>query len=126
MKKKFIKFVISEPVFKSNCTFLLNCTFTKLNNFRKKHGFEGFEKGGENASVTIDTDKDGVKYFLLWIQDFDWTCNDIGRLAHEITHLVIGIMLSKGIDPSKETEEVLAYLIDFYMRSAAIIIKEKI
>lgn len=118
MKKKFM---VKEPVFKTETLFLCGYSHEEMWEELKKRGVEDFDinyfKYASGTSIFFN----GVPspFRLVWLRHFDKTPECIGTASHEIFHHVIRICDFKGIPiTSKDNaDETGAYLHDFYMRN---------
>ncbi len=79
--------------------------------FKKKFPNEEFSKPWNEDTGGSWTRGDG-KSPIIWIKKY----NDFYTLVHESVHLVTYIMDRKGIPISRENDETMAYLLEFYTR----------
>lgn len=50
---------------------------------------------------------------LIWLPSVPTTFQENGTLAHEIFHLAVSILISRGIPLNEDSEETVAYLIGY-------------
>ncbi len=118
MKKKFI---VQEPVFKTQTLFLCGYSHVEMIKVLKSIGSiteldeEYFSNAG-GSQINVETKNNFFR--TIWLREFKKTPECIGTAAHEIFHLVVRICDDKGIPLTREenADETGAYLEDFYMR----------
>lgn len=65
-------------------------------------GFNGLHLSLENKQ------KDDIKH-LIFLTKWNWTCRDMGMLAHEMNHCCFAVLRDAMVPLSKDTEEPHCY-----------------
>jgi len=101
---------ISEPVFRTSLTVSTGCSEkTFVNNWNKKHEFQIEDNYVYGKTIIIADDI----HITIWINRKD----NIETFTHELTHAIRSWMQEYlDIVISKDTDEMYAYLMSFYMR----------
>jgi len=120
-----MKFILSEPVYETSCTFLINEPLEAVKVLAQKNA----TKKNYEKTYWIDFEKNQGTYFsflqeldkefrILHIPKFSWTVKDMAILGHEIAHLIFAIMSYKEIPIKIENDETFCYLFEYYLRGA--------
>lgn len=114
------RFTITEDVFKSAATFVVNANFDELKKFHARYAHKDEKPISEdhrtsNGMVLSLKNRNGEPCYVVWVKNFDWTIPEMAVLAHELVHLAVAITHDKGIQVRTENDEVLAYLHEYYM-----------
>ena len=115
---------IECEVFKCGVELVWNCEVAGLEKMLKKKKIIGKDadlsglEGAHGAQPTF-IDEQGVTR-VLWLKQWKNKAEDIGRLAHEVSHLVIRICDWKGVpfDGDRNNDETFAYLVDYFVIKA--------
>lgn len=113
-------FKVTEDVFKVEPLFVTDCTHEEMRKYlHKRFRRLAIEESTADHSGQMFTF--GIcPWRVVWVR----RGNEIGTLAHEITHLVTRICQDKGIPiiahhPNGDIgDETAAYMIDFYLTKA--------
>jgi hypothetical protein len=110
-KKK--KFIVYDSIFNRKIFVLINYPTEELRRFYKKIGCEGSVDGDGlmGYAVELRREKDGMREYIIWVKDFEWTLQDQNTLIHEITHTIFKIWEFNNIPFCKETQEFMAHSI---------------
>lgn len=113
-KRIRLKKVFTEPVFKSAVIFMAGYCIDDVHKWFKKVGFNLNRKNKLNTNDigSVWSIPDSKYSHIVWIGDPE----DYYTILHESIHLATTIMDEKGIPISKNNDEVLAYLSEFWTR----------
>lgn len=112
-------FTILEGVFKTGPYFVFGCTGEELKKHVKKtHAIDIEAPKSAGTQITVK-DKSGTSR-ILWVPEVPNRPEIIGRLVHEIFHLVVRICRDKGvpivanIETGECGDETAAYLMEYF------------
>lgn len=111
---------IAEPVF--NTTLDLYVGYTEKEWLDRLKPFDiDLEIHGSTAR-TIQKNK----ISSIWINPKSIVSEEgfICALTHEIVHLGVGHMVNRNIPVNEHVDEVLAYIVEFYMRNCIMVLKK--
>lgn len=126
-KKRFkaIQFELSEPIFKSRVTVVVNYPAEKFVRFLEDYSHPAAELpapeffDGLVSGVTLQIPNlEGEYCSVVWVKEFDGSPETVGVLCHEMTHATHQILSSKLISSAAENTEVVAYMQEFYFAEA--------
>lgn len=110
------KFLIVESVYKVNIHCYVNYSWDEMRAQVKK-----------DINVDLDTRKDSTLFGtyitaddndfrsrIMWIKECDWTVSFYSGLAHEMVHIAVEVLDSRGVVIDPQNDEPLAYLTEFF------------
>lgn len=118
-KKRFAKyFYLGEQTFDSSVTVVIGDREGIINTMMK------WALPVEKEKIEEKVDQPGLSGEFFYIEKDNTICRMIiiledkltdGVIIHELYHMICSVMEDKGIPISKDTEEVRAYLLGFYL-----------
>lgn len=119
-------FTIYEPVYESNCVFYIGSPFDSvMSAVRKSADKEWFEDQNElleaqrfDAGFCLSfKGKSGLFGYKVWTKD-EWKDNPytLLTLTHEILHLVMVILDTRGTPIERSNDEIICRMQGFYLR----------
>lgn len=115
------RFIVNEPVFRTETLFVLGCDFEKFRAIAKTKGRDVGEYIGQTGQMFTFNDDKGVAIHKEPIWRCVWASSLRPRVVlHEIFHLITRICQDKGIgikahlDNGECGDETAAYLFEFY------------
>ena len=109
-------FSICDPIFRQQIYVLINQDEKSYCKFLTRIGVKKIEKEYLECSrfqgfSTYVENEDGVRDYIIFLKEFNWTIRHQGTLIHEITHTVIKIFESNNIPFNHDTQEFIAHSI---------------
>jgi len=99
---------ISEPVFETSINFITGCSEKTFDRRWNTNNSTSDERNTVGKTLTSSGED-----VWIWVHKKD----DVETLVHELSHAIRFLLQEeKEIMLSKETDEVYAYLLSFYMR----------
>lgn len=117
---KLRKKIIEEPIYKTTVIFLAGCDYKKMCEVVRKTGNyiddEDYFKYSDGANLNFNKSDNPIR--LVWVESLKKDPCNLGVVVHEIFHLVVRILDTKGIiiEEYNNHDEAGAYLIDYYFR----------
>lgn len=108
-----LSFII--PIYRSKVWYIVGPKKDYLAWIKRKFEYEPGEDDFD-GQASVHWRKDGPKYFVVWLSDFDWRIDDMAKLAHETYHLTDRLSDHHGL--VYEGREARAYLHDYLMGRA--------
>ena len=130
MKKKTKAFQVDCDLLKASVLVVVNCDYKEFEKILKKRNIIGKEANLDDLATADGSQPtfqdDGGVTRTLWLKNWKGKPEDYGRLAHEVTHLVVRIMNWKGIpfDGHQNNDETFAYTVDYFVRHILLGIKK--
>lgn len=114
-KRKRVKKIVKkfyDEVFKVEVTFLNGHKPEDVNKWFEKNNIE------KDDDIDIVYDNGGLwktegHGLILWVKEFA----DYYVITHEAVHLVYEIMNNKGIPINRENDEVVSYMVEYWVRT---------
>ena len=112
-------FLFKEETFGTYLNLYINCTTEELTrSLQRKIGDKNFKLEDDNMSGrTFVLQKDNNYHRIIWICNFDWSVRSQALLVHELVHFTTQVFEDKGLPISRKEDEVMAYYMEFWVKT---------
>jgi hypothetical protein len=116
------KFYIYDSLYRAWVTLIVNVSNEKAEKMINSRYVDCLPVGldvSHNACIIYMKsrhDPDLVVGHVIWIKNFDWSVEAQGTLAHELFHLVMYLLHSRGVSWSPSSDEAFAYYYGWWLR----------
>lgn len=104
---------IEEPIYRSRILFLVGgdelAADAEAREWFKMRGESTQEADVDSKGASGRTFRGTNRHFVVWRDDI----TDKGTMAHELIHVGVAVLCDVGIPINEETDEALAYYIDW-------------